>query len=1215
MAYATPIQTAVNSGELSPRMAARVDFDRYRNGCARARNIILLPTGGFTKAPGSRFVNAAKDETKVGRLLPFKFSQDDAYIIEMTEGAARFYRHQARIDAANIGAAIANGTFTANTDDWDDRSTNVGAASVTALGSATSTTDTATYTGLGSALTLPASHKLLVVGIASRKTAPPADAPTAVAVTIVNSAGTALLSAAPLTQIVARQPAAANEGISLWRIRLPHLPAAATWSFDVTFPAAQTAATIVAWELTGTADEESDTDSAEATSTSVAATIDIPANGVALYLGVAGSPAQGQDQTWTGATEAADLSQEANARVTSASETTVAAAPGNGASFASGNSTARSIIAASFRSAGIFHDEVFGRLRLEPVGNGVAWAEQDVATSTLGVVHVLRFKVEGDLGARVKVAVGSSSLGDQLFEETELGLGWHTVEFTPAASPFYVQFKNDMDDPPEPVYIDDVELLDNVPLELTHDYVEAELAGISIRQTRDVLYLFHPDIPTRKIERRGHRSWSIVTVPWMDGPYGPRNPGTDLGAKNLIRNPDFSDGIRYWDDVSDDDSFAEWDAAQRIVVLTSGDSVGEDAEIEQEVATGVSVSTEFLLHFRILGANIFGVEHTLQIGTSSDGTQILSVTDFEQGWHSITFTTSASTIFIRFRRPQASGVPIAGGLGGAYLYRSNARLLELSGTEGSVACTASGHAPFKSTDVGRLIRLTWPGKEPCWGVISDFVSTSVVQVRLRRKAPYATVPTEDWQLGKWSATTGYPATAAFFQSRIVSGGAESSPLDTEFSQTGDLENLRPDSFLAGVSQTQDDDALSYQMAAEEVNDVTWMTGRRKLIVGTTGGVFVAESDGAAITATDISITPHSDVPVKRTAPVAIENAVLMLGSDGRQVFDLGFQLDDDSFVSADLTILASHMLRSPGQEMVMQRRPMQTAWVRRADGRLAVLAYNRKQDIIGWTHRILGGSFASGAPVVESIAAIPGADDNTQVNGSGERDEVWLIVKRTVNGATRRYIEVFEGYYEAPLREDYASEALWEAAVKTHMQDAFFVDCGITYDGSATDTITGLDHLEGQTVKVLAEGRVFAAAVVASGAVTLAEPVTKAQVGLHYDWEFEGLKWPNGTQSGSGVTKQKSMPHIGLVLLDTGAFRLGVVSYDEEEGRTVHPLQALGFLRDGLALDEAIPLFTGEVVRALDGPTRRDVRPYMTGSDPLPFTCLAIVPQMQAGEK
>lgn len=994
MAYASPIQTSVNSGELSPRMVARVDFERYRNGCARARNLVLLPTGGFTKAPGSRFVNAIKDETKVGRLLPFKFSQDDAYVIEMGENAARFYRRQARISAPNIGASITNGTFASNITGWTDAS-------------------------------------------------------------------------------------------------------------------------------------------------------------------------------------------------------------------ASGASIAHSATGG-------------GRMALTPAGNARAIARQQVSTTTTGVEHVLAFKIDGTLGASLLVYVGSSAGAVDLFPETRLGIGWHTVAFTPSASPFHIHFANDIDNPAEVVYLDDVSLLDNVPLELTHDYSESELQNISIRQTADVLYLFHPTVETRKFERRGDRTWSLVSVPWEDGPYREVNEGFDYLVRQLVTNPDFKDGIAPWADKgTGSDGQIEWDATQKIAVLTPANDANEHATLEQEVDTGISVSTEFLMHFRVIGTSRNGAsDMVVQIGSTSGAADVVAATTYRQGWHSITFTTDEPTLFIRFRQTvnvDGNGVP--GAVGGCFLYRSNAHLLELDGTEGNVACAATGHTPFKSTDIGRIIRLTWPGKEPAWGVITAFTSTSQVDVQLRRKAPYADVPTENWQLGKWSATTGYPATAAFFQSRIVSGNTEQNPNAVEFTQTGDLENMRPDTFDGSVSQTQDDDALSYQIAAEEVNDISWMTGRRKLIIGTGGGQFVAESQGAALKATDISITPHSDIPCKQVAPIAIEHAVIFIEASGRQLHDLGFQLDDDSFVAADLTILADHMLRSPAQEAALQRRPLQTVWVRREDGRLAVLAYNRKQDIVGWSHRILGGSFGSGSAVVESITTIPGVDDDNQVLPSGERDEVWMIVKRTINGSTRRYVEYFEGYYEGVLREDYSSESAWRSAVQSHMQDAFYVDCGGTYDGSPTATITGLDHLEGQTVAVLADGRVHSNEVVSGGQITLDFEASVVHVGLPYTWEFESLKLPFGTQAGSGVGKLKSIAHVGLCLLDSGPFTIGISTYDEEEGRVLWPTQTKDWLRDGQGFDEAVPLFTGETHIALEGATRRDVRVFMTGSDPLPFTCLSHSPQMNANEK
>jgi hypothetical protein len=187
--------------------------------------------------------------------------------------------------------------------------------------------------------------------------------------------------------------------------------------------------------------------------------------------------------------------------------------------------------------------------------------------------------------------------------------------------------------------------------------------------------------------------------------------------------------------------------------------------------------------------------------------------------------------------------------------------------------------------------------------------------------------------------------------------------------------------------------------------------------------------------------------------------------------------------------------------------------------------------------------------------------------------------------------------------------------MKTAQADAFYVDSGVTYEGAATASITGLSHLEGQTVKVLADGKVHADKVVSSGAITLDYTATKVQVGLAIPWSFESLKLPFGTQSGSGVNKIKSIPAVGLALHDAGVFSYGIVTYDEEEGRVVRELTEIEFLRDGLDLDEAIPLFTGEVIRNLEGATRRDVRVYMEGDDPLPFTLLAIVPQMLSQER
>lgn len=1212
MARAAPIQTSVNSGELSGRMEARTDFDRYASGAKRARNVVLLPTGGYTMRPGTRYINALKDETAVGRLIPFKFSASDAAVIEMAPNAARFYRRQARIAAPNISATVSNGSFTSNIADWDDIST--ASASIAYLGNSGSVAN-ATSFDLSLAGTMPRSGDLLVVGVSNAKDgAPPALLPTSVRVSIFNASLVELVDDAAMTSVVG-QVSSQWEAVSLWSYRLGEIQGASLIIVTVTYSVLQNGCNVAAWAVTGSTDTAFDTDAQASTATSRAATLDLATNGVAIYLGMAnGTTADDEDQTWTGATETFDLDFDNVSRVTAATETSTAASPGNGASFASVSNVARCIVAVSYGAGGVSHDASGGRLQLQATGNGVAIAQQDVATSTTGVEHVLRFRSQGDYGATMRVAVGSSSGTDDLFPDTVLGMGWHTIAFTPAASPFYVQFKCDIDSPPEPIYIDDVELLDNVPLQVTHDYSEAEIAELTYRQSGDVLYLFHPDRPAMKFERRDTRTWSLVNVAWQDGPWGPSNSGYDYSTRQLIKNPGFEDGLKDWTNASASDGTLEWDASQKIVVF--GDTGGgAGAAIEQEVATGSATSTKYLLHFRALGTvGGTGGAITVQIGTTSGGADVLAATNYVQGWHSVAFTSTATKLFIRFSY-NFGVTTVRGGLGGAYLYRSNAHLLELSATEGSVTATASGHTPFVASDVGRLLRLSWPGKEPCWGVITSFISTSSVQLRLRRKAPYASVPTEDWRFGEWSETTGYPTAGGFFQQRGVFGGVAVKPSTLWFTQTGDIENLRPDSFISLVSEAQDDDAMVYPLVSDTADSIRWIAGKKNLIVGTDGGHWVASSQGAAITPDDIAMTKHTETPCEDAEAISTEDGIVYIEAGGGRLFDLGFRYEQTAFITSDVSILADHVGRSAFAQIAHQKRPFSTIWVRREDGRILPVAYNRQQDIIGWAQTKIGGVFGSGDPVVESVAIIPGANDASQVLNSGERDEIWLIVKRTINAATHRYIEVMEGFFSGPVREDYATEALWEAAVKTAQQDAFYVDAGVTYEGSPTTSITGLSHLEGQSVKVLADGRIHPARTVSSGAISLAYAASKVQVGLSYDWQVETLKLPYGTQTGSGVTKHKDISDVALVLLDSGPVTLGTVFYDETEGRVVNPSQSISFERSGLAMDEAIPLFTGEVARSMESPDRGDVRLLISGSSPLPVTVLAMATEMEGTER
>lgn len=128
MPRANPLQAAFNAGELGPRLAARVDFAKYQNAGARVENMIPLPQGGLTRRPGTRFIAAARDYDKRPRLVPFEFSTEQAYVLEGCDGCFRFFRDKGQIVVPATDAAISNGTFDADINGWDDRST--GAASI-----------------------------------------------------------------------------------------------------------------------------------------------------------------------------------------------------------------------------------------------------------------------------------------------------------------------------------------------------------------------------------------------------------------------------------------------------------------------------------------------------------------------------------------------------------------------------------------------------------------------------------------------------------------------------------------------------------------------------------------------------------------------------------------------------------------------------------------------------------------------------------------------------------------------------------------------------------------------------------------------------------------------------------------------------------------------------------------------------------------------------
>jgi len=432
----------------------------------------------------------------------------------------------------------------------------------------------------------------------------------------------------------------------------------------------------------------------------------------------------------------------------------------------------------------------------------------------------------------------------------------------------------------------------------------------------------------------------------------------------------------------------------------------------------------------------------------------------------------------------------------------------------------------------------------------------------------------NFSLGAFSDTTGFPAAVAFYEQRLVFAGTSNQPQTIFFSQSGDFEN-----FERG---TNDDDGLVYTIGSNEVNVIRYLASGRQLIVGTSGGEFIVRASGF-----DEPLKPNNTQIKQQTTygsadiqPMQVGNATLFLQRAKRKLRELIFSNESDSYVAPDMTILAEHITEGGITAFAYQQEPDSVVWTVRTDGVLSCMTYRREEQVVAWHRHIIGGVFGSGTAVVESVAVIPGDLDE---------DEVYLIVKRTIGGATKRYVERMSGF-------DFGSD----------ITDAFFVDSGLTYSGSAATSISGLDHLEGQTVSVLADGSLHPDVTVSSGAVTLQRSVTKAHIGLPFTSKVETLRIDGGSALGSSQGKVKRISEVTIRLFRSVGLKVGTSSSE---------LDIVPFRDSGDAMSTAIPLFTGDKTVEFRGGYDDDATIVIQQDQPLPMTILAIFPTVSVFDK
>lgn len=280
----------------------------------------------------------------------------------------------------------------------------------------------------------------------------------------------------------------------------------------------------------------------------------------------------------------------------------------------------------------------------------------------------------------------------------------------------------------------------------------------------------------------------------------------------------------------------------------------------------------------------------------------------------------------------------------------------------------------------------------------------------------------------------------------------------------------------------DEDRILFEVASTESSRILHMcslSGGMVLLTGT-GEWRVTSVNNDAITPSSVSVKAQSYVGAGKAQPMVVNNILLYPAARGGHVRELAFNYNAQGYITGDLCLRSAHLFDGFGiRQIAYSKAPQPIVWVVSSSGKLLSLTYVPEQQVGAWAQQVTDGSFESCAVVGESA-----------------EDAVYVVVKREINGETRRYVERF--------RERSFSD----------LARSFFVDCGVTYEGKSVSSISGLDWLEGKAVSILADGAVLPRETVKDGKVTLDHEASVVTIGLPYTSEAKTLPLIMQTQDG-----------------------------------------------------------------------------------------------------
>jgi hypothetical protein len=675
----------------------------------------------------------------------------------------------------------------------------------------------------------------------------------------------------------------------------------------------------------------------------------------------------------------------------------------------------------------------------------------------------------------------------------------------------------------------------NKVFEITTPYTTAQLFDLKFAQSADVMYITHPSHEVEKLSRTGHTSWTLTDVDFTKGPM------QDANTTTTTLNPGataIGTGVSL--------------AASAVAGINSGSGflstdVGRFVFIHGGYAkiTGVTDTTNATITIiSTLSASTATADWRL--GAFSDTTGHPScVTFFEQRLVFAGTTNQPQTIFFSksgdYENMDANiGGTVADDDAIIYTIASNqvnairfmtATRTLIIGTAGGEFTVSGGGTDSAITPTNILIK-----KQSNHGAANvDSIAVGNVTLFLQRAKRKIRELAYNFDVDGYIAPD-----MTILAEHITEGGLTQLAYQQE-----------PNQIIWGVRNDGELIGLTYQ---REQQVTAW---HRHIFGGRFGNATITVTDYANIAdGTRIVLTKADGTTTTFTSATSSTTGKFHTTSSNNQTAtNLKTLIDADSDFTATV---------SSNVVTITETSPLSTGFLTITslddDVRLA------KTD--------------EGKAVCESVSVIPTDDSEYQT---------WVIVKRTINGATRRFVE-FINNFDFTITDNTTFN---------------FLDSALAYSGSAATTISGLDHLEGQTVSILADGATHPDKTVSSGSVTLDRSAINVKIGLAYKSILQTMRLDAGSQNGTSQGKTKRIFEITIRLFES----IGV-----EVGESLSNMERIPFRTSSDPMDEGIPVFTGDKAVEFRGNYDTDGFIFVRQTQPLPLTILSLYPELQTND-